>query len=52
MLMKKTPPAFIGFADFFAAKFIEIIENNFVLKDNKFFCDKVFEIKNLTHEKN
>jgi hypothetical protein len=49
---EKTPPSFIGFADFFAAKFIEIIENNFVLKDNKFFCDKVFEIKNLTHEKN
>jgi hypothetical protein len=41
----------MGFGDFFAAKVIEIIENDFVLKDNKLFCDKVFEIKNKAYEK-
>ncbi|MEN9445615.1 MAG: Exostosin family [Bacteroidota bacterium] len=40
-----------GFGDFFVAKVIEIIENNFVLKDNKFFCNKVFQIKNSAYAK-
>ena len=37
----------LGFGDFFAAKIIEIIENNFNLKDNKFFCETVFKIKKI-----
>ena len=38
-------PGLTGFGDFFAAKVIDIIENDFKLKDNKLFTETVFDIK-------
>ena len=46
-----TNPKFIalcGWGDFFAGKIIEIIENNFVLKDNNFFSKNALEIKGMS----
>ncbi len=45
---EKIPKAFVGFGDFFTAKIIEIIENDFVLKDNKFFSKNALEIKKMS----
>jgi hypothetical protein len=44
---EQTPKQFLGYGDFFIAKVIEIIENNFVLKDNKFFSKNALEIKEM-----
>jgi hypothetical protein len=38
-------PGLCGWGDFFAGKVIEIVKNNFVLKDNKFFSKNALEIK-------
>jgi len=41
-------PGLCGWGDFFAGKVIEIVKNNFVLKDNKFFSKNALEIKAMT----